>query len=301
MAIKISYIIVFLTGLGMLFIGGRFLMSPLPAEVAYGIRPETAGNYSFHYIKGVRDLFSGLLVCTLVLLNQRKALGVVLLTAAIIPFGDMLIVISKEYNSLVQAMPHIMALIICVVAGLVLLLSKPVQKTGIVSNSFIKVIQSAKNGRDAIIELNILPGNKTPWHFHTLFRESFEIVKGRLEIGKGEDIHQVKQGDRLTIKPYEKHYYNNIYQEECIIRTIIQPGNTDFVNALLLLKGLEADGLATKAGTPKKLTDLALFVRLNNSCMIGFQKIAEPFFTYLSNRAIKKGYLDTLMQQYQNR
>jgi len=301
MAIKISYIIVFLTGLGMLFIGGRFLISPQLAEAAYGIRLQTGNDFSFHYIKGVRDLFSGLLVCALVLLNQRKALGVALLTAAIIPFGDMLIVMSKDYNSLPQAIPHIIAVIICIVAGLVLLLAKPVQKAVTVSKGFINVIQTAKNGGDTIIELNILPGNKTPWHYHTLFTESFEILKGRLEIGKGKEIHHVKQGDTLTIKPYEKHYYNNVYKEECIIRTIIKPGNTDFENALLILKGMEADGLATKAGTPKKLSDLALFVRLNDSRMIGFQKIAEPFFNYLSERAIKKGYLDTLMQQYESK
>ncbi len=298
MATKISYIIVFLTGLGMLFIGGRFLVSPQVAEAAYGIRLQTGNDFSFHYIKGTRDLFSGMLVCLLVLLNQRKALGVALLTAAIIPFADMLIVLSKDYNSPSQAVPHIVALVVCIVTGLVLLLAKPVKKGVPVSEGFINIIQSAKNGKDSIIEMNLLPGNKTPWHYHTLFSESFEILKGRLEIGKGKEIYHVKQGDTLTIAPYEKHYYHNMYKDECIIRTGIKPGNNDFENALLILKGLEADGLATQAGTPEKLSDLALFVRLNNSRMTGFQKLAEPLFNYLANRAIKKGNLDTLLQKY---
>ncbi|MDO1450547.1 DUF4267 domain-containing protein [Rhodocytophaga aerolata] len=105
------------------------MISPQLAEAAYGIRLQTAGDFSFHYIKEVRDLFSGLLVCALVWLKQRKALGVALLTAAIIPFGDMLIVLSNDYNSLPQAMPHIAALIICLATGLVLFLAKPLKKS----------------------------------------------------------------------------------------------------------------------------------------------------------------------------
>ncbi|MDO1450548.1 hypothetical protein Q0590_30005 [Rhodocytophaga aerolata] len=105
----------------------------------------------------------------------------------------------------------------------------------------------------------------------------------------------------MTIAPYEKHYYHNIYQEECLIRAVIRLGNTDFEKPMLMLKGLEVDGRVTKASTPKKLVELALFVRLNNSRMMGFQKIVEPFFTYLSERAIKKGYLDTLMKGYENK
>ena len=146
--------------------------------------------------------------------------------------------------------------------------------------------------------MNILPGEKTPWHYHTLFAETFEVLKGTLEVGKGKNIYQLKQGDTVTIEPNEKHYFHNVSNAECVINVTLSPGNKNFENSLLIYKGLAKDGLASAAGTPKKFSDLVLFVYLNNSRMVGFQKIAEPVFNFFAKAAIKKGYLDELIQQY---
>ena len=121
---KISIAIAFLTGLGLIFIGARFLLAPETAETGYGIHFNEQGDYSFHYIKGIRDLFAGLLFCILILSKQTKALGITLLTGTIIPIADMLIVLSKDYNGVAQAMPHISAIIVCSVTGIILLVNK---------------------------------------------------------------------------------------------------------------------------------------------------------------------------------
>ncbi|MDQ6889106.1 MAG: DUF4267 domain-containing protein [Bacteroidota bacterium] len=86
------------------------------------------GDYSFQYIKGIRDIFSGLLICVFVLMNERRALGVTLLAGIMIPLTDMLIVLNKSYNGVLQAMPHITAIIICSVFGIILLATKPPKK-----------------------------------------------------------------------------------------------------------------------------------------------------------------------------
>jgi hypothetical protein len=125
---KISITIAFLTGLGMIFIGTRFLLSPEIAEAGYGIHFNANGDYSFHYIKGIRDIFTGLLICMLILTNQTKALGLTLALGTIIPTVDMVIVLSKDYTSLVQAIPHISAIIVCAVIGTVLLINKTSNK-----------------------------------------------------------------------------------------------------------------------------------------------------------------------------
>lgn len=125
---KISIAIVFLTGLGMIFIGARFLLAPEIAEASYGIHFNEHGDYSFHYIKGIRDVFSGLLICIFVLSKQIKALAITLLVGTIIPIADMLIVLSKDYNGIAQAIPHISAIIICSVAGIILLMHKTSNK-----------------------------------------------------------------------------------------------------------------------------------------------------------------------------
>ena len=165
----------------------------------------------------------------------------------------------------------------------------------------IKLISSAATSAVSIIDFTIVPGEKTPWHYHTLFSEAFEVVNGTLEVGLNEKIKQLKQGDRITIKPNEKHYFNNVSNKDCIVRVTIDPGNQNFENALLISKGLAKDGLASAAGIPKKLSDLALFVWLNNSKMVGIQKVASPLFNYLAKRAIKKGRLNELIQKYANR
>src|SRR5476651_1124123 len=162
----------------------------------------------------------------------------------------------------------------------------------------IRLISSVDTGKNSKLELNIFPGEKTPWHYHTLFSETFEVLKGTLEVGKGKDILHLKQGDTATIKPNEKHYYHNVSNEDCIITTTIVPGNKNFENALFILKGLAQDGLSNVAGTPKKFSDLVLFVYLSNSRMVGFQKIAEPIFNFFSKTGIKKRHLNELIQKY---
>ena len=129
MTTKISYAIAFITGLGLIFLGARFLLSPEIAEAGYGIHFNEQGDYSFHYTKGIRDIFSGVLLCAFVLMNERRALGVTLLAGTMVPVADMLIVLSKSYNSVLQAMPHITAVIICFVFGIILLTTKTTKKT----------------------------------------------------------------------------------------------------------------------------------------------------------------------------
>ena len=125
MTTKISYTVAFITGLGLIFIGARFLLSPEIAEAGYGIHFNEQGDYSFHYIKGIRDIFSGLLMCVFVLMNERRPLGITLLAGTIIPVTDMLIVLNKSYNGVQQAIPHISAIIVCVGIGIILLTIKP--------------------------------------------------------------------------------------------------------------------------------------------------------------------------------
>lgn len=166
------------------------------------------------------------------------------------------------------------------------------------TRGYIKLMSSVDSNKNSTIELNILPGERTPWHFHTLFSETFAVLKGTLEVGKGKDILHLKQGDLATINPGENHYYHNVSNEECIVTTTVDPGNKNFENALFILKGLANDGLATNAGTPKNFSDLVLFVYLSNSRMVGFQKIAEPIFKFFARAAIKKGHLNKLIEKY---
>ncbi|QBJ85233.1 DUF4267 domain-containing protein [Chryseobacterium gleum] len=297
MTTRISYIISFLTGIGLLFIGLRFLISPVKAEFDFGIFTNTHKDYSFHYIKGARDIFSGILLLLLVLAKQKKALGIALLSATVVPLGDFMIVMGKNGSDWQHAIAHLIAIAICIITGPALLWQKPKKSSSGEQMSF-NLIHSAADGGPTVTECDLLPGAKTPWHYHTLFSEKFEILKGELEVGKAGKRYQLKPGDEIVILANETHLFHNRSGSVCRIRTTIDPGNIPFEQASLILLGLAKDGFTNSSGIPKRFSDLALFLYLNNSRMTGVMKIAEPFLRLVAKIAIHKGRLKVLEDTY---
>jgi hypothetical protein len=114
----IAFWICLLTGLGLIFIGVRFFLVPVNAEHAFGIQVNTGGNFAFHYIKGIRDIFSGLVLTALLLARQYRALGMLSVCAVIIPATDMSIVASQTTFQTAALYPHLSAVIIAVLLGI---------------------------------------------------------------------------------------------------------------------------------------------------------------------------------------
>jgi len=65
---------------------------------------------------------------------------------------------------------------------------------------YIKLIRSVDSNHTSVIELNILPGEKTPWHYHTLFSETFTVVKGNLQVLLTPDLSLRKSFEFITQK-----------------------------------------------------------------------------------------------------
>ncbi|MDE1192220.1 MAG: DUF4267 domain-containing protein [Arachidicoccus sp.] len=106
-----------LSGITLLFIGLNFIFNPLGAEAGYGIKTTTS-DFSFHYIKGFRDLFSGIIITLLLLKKEYKSLGYVLLIGTIIPAADFCIVLSNPNFTTGHLYAHAIAIIICIVCGI---------------------------------------------------------------------------------------------------------------------------------------------------------------------------------------
>lgn len=111
-----AYIIALLTGVLLVFIGFRFLFQPQLAEAAFGIHTGI-GNYSFHYIKGVRDLATGLVTLILLFSKEFRALGWFMLGMVIVPAADFMIVIKNPAHLSSHLYPHLTAVLICLSAG----------------------------------------------------------------------------------------------------------------------------------------------------------------------------------------
>ncbi|MDF7814039.1 DUF4267 domain-containing protein [Hymenobacter sp. YC55] len=100
-----------LIGLGMIFLGLRFLLAPRLGAEGFGVfLPATDTHYAFHYAKGIRDIFSGLLLVVFASLGYDRPLAWVLLLGALVPCVDAAIVLSQPTASLALAMPHFVAI-----------------------------------------------------------------------------------------------------------------------------------------------------------------------------------------------
>jgi hypothetical protein len=96
---RILLIITGLIGLGLIFIGVRFLIAPEMGERGYGLNSSENADYSFHYIKGIRDLFCGTLILALVLWKRRAELALTLGLGAMIPFVDFLVILNAQNSN----------------------------------------------------------------------------------------------------------------------------------------------------------------------------------------------------------
>lgn len=84
--------------LAIIFIGVRYLTDPRAMAPSFGLPlPEAGPNIPWWLrLKGVRDVVSGLVVLALLASDGQKVLGIVLLIEALIPLGDMSVVLAAK-------------------------------------------------------------------------------------------------------------------------------------------------------------------------------------------------------------
>ncbi|SNR94802.1 DUF4267 domain-containing protein [Hymenobacter mucosus] len=74
--------------------------------------PPADVQYSFHYAKGIRDVFSGLLLAIFSGLGYDRPLAWLALLGALIPSVDLAIVLAQPTGSLALALPHVVAIVL---------------------------------------------------------------------------------------------------------------------------------------------------------------------------------------------
>ncbi|RFM29740.1 DUF4267 domain-containing protein [Deminuibacter soli] len=114
---KTAFTLTFITGALLVFIGARFLLLPRVAELAFGIDVNTGSNFSFHYIKGIRDLSVGIAILALLFARNWQGLGIVLLVASLVPVADFLIVLNTPGHLTARLYPHATAVVLGLVLG----------------------------------------------------------------------------------------------------------------------------------------------------------------------------------------
>src|ERR1700730_9597517 len=78
-------------------IGCFYLVSPERSSGTFGLKPPASDADTRAWLrpKGIRDVVAGLVVLTMMLTADRQSVGIALLVEAIIPFGDMSIILGS--------------------------------------------------------------------------------------------------------------------------------------------------------------------------------------------------------------
>lgn len=96
---SVSFWSVLLIALGIIYIGIRFIIQPDAGALGYGIPFETVHDAAYGKIKGIRDIFSGVVLLPLLWMKMRKAVAWVFTAAIIVPAFDFLIILSYNGSS----------------------------------------------------------------------------------------------------------------------------------------------------------------------------------------------------------
>ena len=75
-------------------IGINFILNPVGASTAYGIPIHDPAAFPFMWVKGIRDIFSGLVVLTFLFRRDRRTTAILFALAIFIPVGDGLVILA---------------------------------------------------------------------------------------------------------------------------------------------------------------------------------------------------------------
>lgn len=107
-----------LSGLCLIYIGLRFFFDPMGASIDYGVNPQSTTDFSFEYIKSVRDFFFGTIILVLLWKKLWQALAWVLLIGTIVPLADLCIVVSRPGFRPEHTIAHLVAVALCLACGI---------------------------------------------------------------------------------------------------------------------------------------------------------------------------------------
>jgi hypothetical protein len=112
-----------LMAVAIIVIGCFYLVSPERMTGSFGLKPPAsdADTRAWLRLKGIRDVVSGLVVLTMMLTADTRMVGIALLVEAVIPFGDMSIILGSG-GSKSRAFPvHGVTCAVMLVVGLLLI------------------------------------------------------------------------------------------------------------------------------------------------------------------------------------
>lgn len=81
---------------GIIGIGVNFILNPAGASAGYGIPIDDPSAFPFMWIKGIRDIFSGLVILPFLLSGNRRLTAILFAISIFVPFCDGLVIIANS-------------------------------------------------------------------------------------------------------------------------------------------------------------------------------------------------------------
>jgi hypothetical protein len=75
-------------------IGINFILNPVGASTAYGIPIHDPTDFPLLWVKGIRDIFSGLAILPFLWRGERRTTAILFALAILIPLGDGFVILS---------------------------------------------------------------------------------------------------------------------------------------------------------------------------------------------------------------
>src|SRR4029077_5501260 len=112
-----------LMAVGIIVIGCFYLVSPERISGTFGLKPPASDADTRAWLrpKGIRDVVAGLVVLTMMLTAGTRMVGIALLVEAVIPFGDMSIILGSGGSKSRAFFVHGVTCAVMLVVGLLLI------------------------------------------------------------------------------------------------------------------------------------------------------------------------------------
>ena len=112
-----------LMSVAIIVIGCFYLISPERMTGSFGLKPPAsdADTRAWLRLKGIRDVVSGSVVLTMMLATDTRSVGIALLVEAIVPLGDMSIVLGSGGSKSRAFSIHGVTCAVMLVVGLLLI------------------------------------------------------------------------------------------------------------------------------------------------------------------------------------
>lgn len=116
-----------LVALAIIAIGTQYVVSPMTATRSFGLPLPEYGTNTLWWLrlKGVRDIASGLTVLAFMAWGVPRGVGIILFVEAIIPVGDMLVILAAKGSAKSAFGIHGLTAAVMVLAAIPMMMDVP--------------------------------------------------------------------------------------------------------------------------------------------------------------------------------